>query len=76
MADESTLLAHKRGFGSIYRCAHGCIHVQTGATTVTMSEKQYLEFVAMVAESGSMYELFRDHGYDADPDLQESAQVH
>ena len=61
MKSESALLAHHPDFGSVYRCSHGCYHVQVGAATIAMSDEQFQRFVAMLNDSAATYESLRYH---------------
>ena len=56
---EAGLLARQEGLGAVVCCARGCVHVQFGATTLTLTEGQYVQFVAMLADSASNYEMYR-----------------
>lgn len=56
---EAGVLARQPGFGSIAACGHGFVHVQVGLTTLTLSEAQYLRFVAMVNDSAATFETGR-----------------
>ncbi len=57
---ELALLARHNGLGSVARCSHGSIHVQLGLTTLTLSETQYLQFVALLCDSAAAFEVQRD----------------
>ena len=59
MNREAGLLARHEGLGAVACCARGCVHVQFGATTLTLTEGQYMQFVAMLADSAANYELYR-----------------
>ena len=59
MHAKPRLFARREGFGSVIRCAHGCIHLQLGGTTITLNDEQYLQLVAMVSDSAASYEFFR-----------------
>lgn len=56
---ESGLLTRYEGFGAVLCCPRGCVHVQLGATTLTLTEAQYLRFVAMLADSAANFEFYR-----------------
>ena len=60
MRSASGLLARYDGFGSVVCCSHGLVHVQLGATTLTLTEAQYERFVAMLADSAANYEIQRE----------------
>ena len=66
MQNEMAVLARSQGAGAVFRCMRGCIHVRFGAVTVTLSEGQYLAFVAMLNESAANFELFRQTGEEVD----------
>ena len=59
MNREAGLLARHEGIGAVVCCARGCVHVQFGATTLTLTEEQYVQFVAMLADSAANYEMYR-----------------
>lgn len=59
MQCESALLAREDGFGSVTRCGHGLVHVQLGATKLTLTDDHYQRFVAMLADSDASYEMWR-----------------
>ena len=59
MHSEPSVLARQPGFGSVAACGHGFVHVQLGLTTLTLTEAQYLRFVAMVNDSAASFELER-----------------
>lgn len=59
MQGKPVVLSHYDGFGSVTRCLHGCIHVQLGGTSLTLTEEQYLRFAAMLNDSAANFELFR-----------------
>jgi len=44
---KPVVLARYDCFGSVTRCLHGCIHVQLGVTSLTLTEEQYLRFAAI-----------------------------
>ena len=69
----SGLLAQYEGFGAIMRCSRGCVHIQYGATTLTLSDAQYLRFVALLAESAANYELLRQPSLGAEDPVAEGA---
>jgi len=56
MLHKAAILARYEEFGSVTRCAHGCVHVQLGHTVMVLTEEQYLRFVAMVTDSAANYE--------------------
>ena len=59
MHSEPSVLARQPGFGSVAVCGHGHVHVQLGLTTLTLTEAQYLRFVAMVNDSAATFEMER-----------------
>ncbi len=59
MTGEPALLARYDGFGSVALCAHGCVHVQIGSTTLTLTEAQSQRLVAMLADSAADFEMQR-----------------
>lgn len=63
MRVEPSVLARYDGFGSVARCAHGCVHVQLGGTTLTLTEFQYQRLVAMLVDSAAAFEQQRG-GFD------------
>ena len=75
MHRSSGLLAQYDGFGAVMRCNHGCVHIQYGATTLTLSEAQYLRFVALLAESAANYELLRQPPLVAEDAVAEGASA-
>ncbi len=62
MRSNSRVLAQYEEFGSISRCEHGCVHVQLGFIVMTMSEAQFMRFVAMVSDGAANFEYFRAAG--------------
>ena len=68
MQHELAVFACDDDFGSVACCSHGCIHVQVGATTITLSKEQYLRFVVMIADSAANYEQFRLNQAEPDPE--------
>lgn len=68
MTAEPALLARFEGFGSVTRCAHDCVHVQLGYTTLTLTQEQYLRFVALLSESAASFENL-DFLRDPEPPL-------
>ena len=71
MRPEATVFARDSEFGSVTRCSHGCIHLQLGFTTMTLTEDQYIRFVALINDSAAQYEFFR--GCDTSSDDAPSA---
>ena len=63
---DPATLARYEGFGSLTRCAHGCVHLSLGFTRLTLSKEQYLRFVALVSESAANLEFFRLAESEAD----------
>lgn len=59
MQHKPVVLARYDRFGSVTRCLHGCIHVQLGVTSLTLTEEQYLRFAAMINDSAANFEFFR-----------------
>lgn len=59
MNREAGVLARQEGLGAVVCCARGCVHIQFGAATLTLTQEQYLGFVAMLADSAANYELYR-----------------
>ncbi len=68
MQDKTAVLARYEGTGSVVRCSHGCIHVQLGPVAISLTEENYLRFVAMLADSAANFELFRQAGGELDFD--------
>lgn len=56
---EAVVLAQYSGFGSVFRCTHGFVHVQLGLTTLTLTEERYQRLVAMLTDSAANFELQR-----------------
>jgi len=56
MKHESAVLARHDGFGSVTRCSHGRVHVRLGVTTMTLTDEEYVRFVAMLNDSAAKYE--------------------
>lgn len=59
MNGEPALLARDDGFGAVALCSHGCVHVQIGSITLTLTESQYQRFVAMLTDSAADFEMRR-----------------
>lgn|GEM_PF-4985657 len=59
MQPEVLTLANAGRFGSITQCDHGCIHLQLGQVSITLTEQQYLRLVALVSDSAANFEFFR-----------------
>jgi hypothetical protein len=57
---ESKILASYDRFGSVMRCQHGCVHIQLGQVSISLSEEQYLRLAAMINESAANFEFFRE----------------
>ena len=64
MHAEPSVLARYEGFGSVARCRRGCVHVQLGGTTLTLTEFQYQRLVAMLVDSAAAFERQRG-GFDS-----------
>ena len=60
MHHKPAVLSRHDGFGTVARCAHGCIHVQLGHTVLVLDESQYFRFVTMLSESAAAYELHNE----------------
>lgn len=59
MNGEAALLARDDGFGAVALCSHGCVHVQIGSITLTLTESQYQRLVAMLTDSAADFEMKR-----------------
>ncbi len=59
MQREVLTLASAGRFGSVTQCDHGCIHLQLGQVSITLTEPQYMRLVALVADSAANFEFFR-----------------
>ena len=59
MQTEAGVLARQEGLGAVVCCPRGCVHIQFGATTLTLTQEQYVGFVAMLADSAANYEMHR-----------------
>jgi hypothetical protein len=53
------LLALKNGFGSVFRCGSGCLHLSVGRVAIAMNEDEYYELVDMINTSAANFELRR-----------------
>jgi hypothetical protein len=53
------LLALKNGFGSIFRCGNGCLHLSVGRVAIAMNVEEYYELVDMINTSATNFELHR-----------------
>lgn len=53
------LLALKNGFGSVFRCGNGCLHVSVGRVAIAMNVDEYYELVDMINTSAANFELHR-----------------
>jgi hypothetical protein len=53
------LLALKNGFGSVFRCGNGCLHLSVGRVAIAMNVEEYYELVDMINTSAANFEL--DH---------------
>lgn len=71
---EPSVLAREPGFGSVAVCRHGLVHIQLGLTTLTLTEAQYLRFVAMVTDSAATFEMERQARLESPPDTSEVAK--
>jgi hypothetical protein len=59
MAPCGIVLAEVENFGRVYDCGScGCIHLQVGAVTLTLSPDAYLQVVAMLNTSAANFELW------------------
>ncbi len=66
MPHAPAMLAQYEGFGSVALCAHHCIHVQLGFTTMTLAEAQYFRLVAMLSDSAANFFRHRQAGGERD----------
>jgi hypothetical protein len=55
----SQILAYKQAFGVVSLCPHGCIHIEVGRISISLTEVEYAELVALINESAANYELLR-----------------
>jgi hypothetical protein len=62
---QHQLLALKNGFGSIFRCGSGCLHLNVGRVAIAMNVEEYYELVDMINTSAANFELHR-FGSEAD----------
>jgi hypothetical protein len=62
------LLALKNGFGSVFRCGNGCLHLSVGRVAIAMNVDEYYELVDMINTSAANYELHRGQARSAQPD--------
>ena len=60
MQEQHELLALKSGFGSVFRCGNGCLHLRVGR--VAMNVEEYYELVDMINTSAANFELHRGGG--------------
>ncbi len=59
MKRPRAILAEIPSFGRVYDCgACGCIHLQIGAVSLTLSPEAYMQVVAMVNTSAANFELW------------------
>ena len=63
------LLALKNGFGSVFRCDNGCLHVSVGRVAIAMNVEEYYELVDMINTSAANFELHRPPAAEAGDDL-------
>lgn len=68
---QPSVLAREPGFGSVAVCRHRLVHVQLGLTTLTLTEAQYLRFVAMVTDSAATFEMERQARLESPSDTAE-----
>jgi hypothetical protein len=54
------LLAIKNGFGSVFRCGNGCLHLSVGRVAIAMNTEEYYELVDMINTSAANFELHRE----------------
>ena len=59
MEGSHQLLALKNGFGSVFRCGAGCLHVNVGRVAIAMNVEEYYELVDMINTSAANFELHR-----------------
>jgi hypothetical protein len=59
MDRPTVTLAEHKGFGKIYQCECGSIHVQAGPVSITFSTAGYMQFVEMVHTSAANFETVR-----------------
>lgn len=71
---EPSMLARQPGFGSVAVCRHGLVHIQLGLTTLTLTEAQYLRFVAMLTDSAATFEMERQSRLERPSDPTEVAK--
>jgi hypothetical protein len=67
---QHQLLALKNGFGSIFRCGSGCLHLNVGRVAIAMNVEEYYELVDMINTSAANFELHR-FGSEADSDAEQ-----
>jgi hypothetical protein len=57
----SVSLAEREHFGRVFTCAHGCVHVQIGPVTLSLSPDDYMQFVDLINTSAAHFEdLFHE----------------
>ena len=61
------LLALKNGFGSVFRCDNGCLHISVGRVAIAMNVDEYYELVDMINTSAANFELHRGRQASAPP---------
>ena len=59
MGNPIVTLASKKEFGRVYCCNCGCIHVQVGPVSLTLSLDDYMHFVDLIHTSAANFELVR-----------------
>ncbi len=59
MQREALTLASAGRFGSVTQCDHGCIHLQLGQISITLTEPQYQRLVVLINDSAANFEFFR-----------------
>lgn len=59
MQGQHQLLALKNGFGSVFRCGNGCLHLNVGRVAIAMNVEEYYELVDMINTSAANFELQR-----------------
>jgi hypothetical protein len=56
---QHQILALKNGFGSIFRCGSGCLHLSVGRVAIALNVEEYYELVDMINTSAANFELHR-----------------
>ena len=57
MEKVNIVLADSEGFGQVYDCECGCIHVVSGPVNLSFSPAGYMQFVEMLNRSAANFEL-------------------